>query len=120
MVIRASWMALAFIAIWPATVCAQNAVSVSLGEPDTKTHFVWSGAGKNKNPDMRLNLVVENRDPKAGTFTMGEGFPEKIDVKFAKSEVGQIKWCSYVGTELDTHKCNPSKVLIPGGVINIP
>ena len=57
---RASWMALAFIAIWPATVSAQMTVGVSHAQSGTKTHFVWTGARKNTNPDRMLNLIVQN------------------------------------------------------------
>ena len=64
---RASWMALAFIAIWPVTVCAQSAIGVGDGAPDTKTHFVWIARDKDENVDKMLYLVVEDKNQLTGT-----------------------------------------------------
>ena len=92
---------------------AQTSIGVST-TPDTKTHFVWAGAERKENRDKTLYLVVEHGSQKTGTSVSDE-----IDVRFARAEVGKIKWCSYVGKDLELGKCKPSQALKPDGVITI-
>jgi hypothetical protein len=82
---------------------------------DTKTHFVWSGGDKRENDGKRLFLVVQN-----GAQKTGASFSSEIDVRFARAELGQIKWCSYIAVEdQDVNKCKPTQSLKPDGVIDI-
>ena len=41
-------------------------------------------------------------------------------MRFARADVGKIKWCSYIGKDLEVAKCKPSQALKPDGVIKIP
>ena len=92
---------------------AQTSIGVSTS-PDTKTHFVWAGAERKENRDKTLYLVIEHGSQKTGTSVSDE-----IDVRFARAEVGKIKWCSYIGKDLELGKCKPSQALKPDGVITI-
>jgi hypothetical protein len=93
---------------------AQSSIGVSRS-PDTKTHFVWTGSERKENLNKTLFLIFENGGQKKGTSVSSD----EIDVTFARAEVGAIKWCSYVGTDLDMNKCKPSQALKPGGTITI-
>jgi hypothetical protein len=101
------------IFLFSVPVLAQLAITVS-SSPDTKTRFVWTGGELKENRDRTLYLVVEHGGQKTGT-----GVSDEIDVRFARAEAGKIKWCSYVGTELQVTKCKPSQPLKPDGVINV-
>ena len=106
-------IAAALLALWPALAAAERSIGVSK-DTDTKTHFVWVSA--DKNPTKSLFLVIQN-----GGSTYGTNVSDEIDVTFLKSEVGQIKWCSYVAAEsgMDNKKCKPTQPLKPGGEIKI-
>ena len=111
-VAAAALVVFAWCALAPAW--AQSSIGVSRS-PDTKTHFVWTGSERKENQDKTLFLIFENGGQKTGT-SVSSG---KIDVTFARAETEKIKWCNYVGTDLDMKKCNPSQALKPGGTINI-
>ncbi len=106
------WLGIAALAacgpLW-----AQTSIGVS-PSPDTKTHFVWTGSERKENAGKTLYLVVEHGSQKTGTSVSDE-----IDVRFARAETGKIKWCSYVGTDLQVTRCKPTQSLKPDGVINI-
>ena len=113
MAARTILLASAILALLPAVAAADRSFGVSK-ESDTKTRFVWVGA--DKNPNKTLYLVLQN-----GGSTYGTNVGSEIDVTFLKSDLAQIKWCSYVGGEsdLDVKKCKPSQTLKPGGEIKI-
>ena len=110
---RRQWLGIAALAacgpLW-----AQTSIGVS-PSPDTKTHFVWTGSERKENAGKTLYLVVEHGGQKTGTSVSDE-----IDVRFARADVGKIKWCSYIGKDLEVAKCKPSQALKPDGVIKIP
>src|SRR5689334_21904175 len=107
---KAAWF---LVLALSAPTWAQQSIGVSKS-PDTKTHFVWTGADLKKNEGKTLYVVIQNCGSSYGTNVNGE-----IDVTFAKADAGQIKWCSYVGTDLDMKKCKPGQALKAGGEIKI-
>ena len=78
--------------------------------PDTKTRFVRTGAEQKENTDKTLYLVFQKGGNGYGTSVSSE-----MDMTFARAELGEIKWCSYIGTDFDLKKCKPSQALKPGG-----
>ena len=106
-------VASALLALWPAPAAAERSIKVSK-EANTRTHFVW--VSMERNPKKILFLVIQNGGTRYGTDV-----PDEIDVTFAKSEAGQIRWCSYVSNEsgMDNRKCKPDQPLKPGGEIRI-
>ena len=74
------------LASLPASVGADMSITVSK-VPDTKTHFVWTGSERKENQDKTLYMIVEH-----GTQQTGTNVPDEIDVRFARDEVGKIKW----------------------------
>ena len=110
---RSVCIASALLALWPAPAAAERSIRVSK-EANTRTHFVW--VSTDRNPKKILFLVIQN-----GRTTYGTDVPDEIDVIFAKSEAGQIRWCSYVSNEsgMDNKKCKPTQPLKPGGEIRI-
>ena len=92
---------------------AQPVVTVS-SSPDSKTRFAWAGSELKENRDKMLYVVVEH-----GTQKTATGVSDELDVRFARAEIGKIKWCSYVGTDLRVNKCKPSQPLKPDGVIKV-
>src|SRR5262245_60493738 len=110
---QSGWLALALIVLFPAPAWAQQSIGVSKS-PDTKTHFVWTGAELKQKAGKKMYVVIQNGGNAYGTNVNGE-----IDVTFAKADAAQIKWCSYVGTDLDMKKCKPAQALKPGGEIKI-
>ena len=107
---RLAWI---LVFLLPAPAWADFSFGVS-SSPDTKTHFVWTGADRKQNAGKTLYLVVQN-----GGQTTGSSATDEFDVTFARADVGKIKWCSYVGTDLEIKKCKPDKALTPGGTIKI-
>ena len=101
------------ILVLSAPAWAQQSIGVSKS-PDTKTHFVWTGADLKQNAGKTLYIVVQN-----GGNTYGTNVNDEINVTFAKADAGQIKWCSYVGTDLDMKKCKPAQALKADGEIKI-
>src|SRR5436190_9008337 len=94
-------IALALMALLPAMASAYQSVGVT-ANTDTQTHFVWTGA--DKNPSKSAYLIVQK-----GGSTYGWNVPGELDVTFMKSDLAEIKWCSYVSVldDLDVKKCKP-------------
>ena len=102
-----------FTLLLASSASAQPVFTVS-SSPDTKTRFEWAGSELKQNRDKTLFVVLEH-----GTQKTAIGVSDEADVRFAKAEVGKIKWCSYVGADIDVKKCTPNQPLKPDGVIKI-
>ncbi len=98
---------------------ADRSMGVSKVEADTKTTFIWVGEEKNQTK-AHLMISIENGGATYGTNVPGGG----VDITFAKREMSQIRWCTYMATEEEdmkgTKTCKADKPLKPGGQIRIP
>jgi hypothetical protein len=110
---RSAGFASILIFLLAAQAWAEMSITVSK-VPDTKTRFVWTGSERKENQDKTLYMIVEH-----GTQQTGTNVPGEIDVRFARDEVGKIKWCTYIGKDLELKGCKPSQQLKPDGVIKI-
>ena len=109
----ADWLVSVVALLLASPASAQVAITVS-SSPDTRTRFEWTGSELKQNRDKTLFVVVEH-----GTQKTTIGVADEADVRFAKAEVGKIRWCSYVGADMQANKCTPSQPLKPDGVIKI-
>jgi len=95
----------------PEVVFARKMIGFQ-GKSDTKTLFIWSGA--KTNPGKEIYIILD----KEGNGVVGN-FDNEIDVEFAKADVNKIRWCSYIGTDINYKGCTPDKMLKPSGKITI-
>jgi hypothetical protein len=114
----ATALALPLAALGLAAAQVERGFGIS-NNPDTVTRFVWQSGGARKQPGTEMMLLVQN-----GIRKYEVNLASAVDVHFAKSELGKIKWCNYsFGAQeapKTSKKCIPSGTLKPDGEINIP
>jgi hypothetical protein len=112
-------LGLSMAAFWPGISHADRSMGVSKVESDARTTFIWVGEEKNQT-QARMMISIQNGGATYGTNLTGGG----VDITFAKSEMSQIRWCTYMATEEESMKgtktCKADKPLKPGGQIKIP